>query len=69
MSYLDKAFVGELEIPSPVGSGVVPPEEIENVRNFLAERKQKLESAMSAAEDVEVGDVRLEDLGGSPPPG
>ena len=50
-----------LEIP--VESGVVPEDVVELVVAELNERRQSFVDCLGAAEDVEVEDVDLEDLG------
>jgi hypothetical protein len=63
VAYLDKALEDEFEIPSPTESGVVPHEAVTLVRTELLDRKNRLEQMLSSAEDVEVGNVKLEALG------
>jgi hypothetical protein len=57
-------FLGKDGLEIPVETGTAPEEAIQAVLTELMDRKGQLEAQLSAAEDVEIEDVELEDLAG-----
>jgi hypothetical protein len=61
-------YLGREDLEIPVESGVAPASAIQAVVEELEARKAQLENQLEAAEDVEIGDVELEDLSGGGTP-
>lgn len=58
--YLDRVVQGEVEeLPMESGAGVVPATRVQEVQTQLRAQVAKLQDALAAAEEVEVGDVGL----------
>jgi hypothetical protein len=60
VAHLERAVMGEIEIPSPTEEGLVPPMAIQIVLEELAETRDRYVEMIESAEEMEVVDVRGE---------
>ena len=58
-------YLGREGLEIPIESGIVPLSGLQAVIDELEERHRNLEECLEAAEELEIGDAGLKDLGGS----